>query len=159
MAERTSLDPTDAHILLRLAHDARTPVVALSDDLGLARNTVHSRLLKMERGALHSYERRVDLVALGYPIRAFVSVRVRQDRLDAVGESLSRIPEVLEVVGVTGDRDLHVDVVARDADDLYRVAGAILAVPGVRRTSTAFAMRTLVSYRVAPLLRRLAKRD
>ena len=46
-------------------------------------------------------------------------------------------------------------LVARDADDLYRIAGHLLAIDGVERTSTSLVMRSLVGFRTAPLLRRL----
>jgi DNA-binding Lrp family transcriptional regulator len=152
------LSPTDARILLQLRQDARLTIVALAERLRLARNTVQARMARLEtQGPLRSIEHRVDHTALGYPIRAFIAVRVRQRRLDVVGEALATIPEVLEVIGITGGVDLHVEVVARDADDLYRVAGEILAVPDVKRTATSFAMRTMVPYRVEPLLRRLAE--
>jgi hypothetical protein len=49
-------------------------------------------------------------------------------------------------------------VVAADADDLYRIAGQILAIPGVERTNSALVMRELVSYRIKPLLQRRAQR-
>jgi hypothetical protein len=51
-----------------------------------------------------------------------------------------------------GAADLLVRVASRDADDLYRVAGQVLATNGVERTETALVMREMVSYRVAPLL-------
>jgi DNA-binding Lrp family transcriptional regulator len=56
---------------------------------------------------------------------------------------------------LSGVADLMIHVVARDADDLYRIAGHILGVKGVRRTTTALVMRNLVGYRIAPLVTRL----
>jgi DNA-binding Lrp family transcriptional regulator len=50
-----------------------------------------------------------------------------------------------------------VHVVAADTDDLYRIAGQVLAIPGVERTNTALVMRELVGYRLTPLLRRCAE--
>lgn len=61
---------------------------------------------------------------------------------------------MVEVFGLSGETDLLVRVVATDAEDLYRVAGKILAIPGIDRTATALAMRELVPYRLTPLLRR-----
>ena len=75
-----------------------------------------------------------------------------------VGAALAEIPEVLEVFGVSGGTDLMILVAARNADDLYRVAGMILATPAVERTETSLIMRKLVDYRVQPLLERLAGR-
>jgi DNA-binding Lrp family transcriptional regulator len=151
------LDKTDARLLLALTRDPRATVVALAGTLGLSRNTVQARLERLEqRRALTSFEHRVEPSALGYPLTAFVTVRVTQRLLDSVAEELAAIPAVVEVFGLSGVTDLLVRVVARDADDLYRVAGTILATHGVERTETALAMRHMVPYRVTALLRRLA---
>ena len=152
------VDATDARLLRALAASPRATVLALAQATGLSRNTVQARLAGLEaRGVLGSFERRVDPAALGYPLTAFVQVRVTQRRLDAVAAALAAVPEVTEVLGVSGEMDLLVQVVARDADDLYRVAGALLAIDGVERTSTSLVMRRLVDHRLDPLLRRIAE--
>ena len=61
------------------------------------------------------------------------------------------------MLGTSGEVDLLVQVVARDADDLYRIAGQLLATDGVERTSTSLVMRRLVDHRLDPLLQRLAE--
>ncbi|ANZ25772.1 AsnC family transcriptional regulator [Rhodococcus sp. WB1] len=155
----TSLDATDARLLLELARTPRATGVELSQRLGLSRNTVQARLARWDaEGVLGSFERRVDPRALGYPLAAFVATRVDQHRLDAVVAALAQIPEVTEVYGMTGQTDLSVKVVARDAEDLYRLAGQILEIPGVERTNMALVMRELVGPRTTPLLERLAQR-
>jgi DNA-binding Lrp family transcriptional regulator len=152
-----TVDRTDARLLAALDEDPRATVLALAERLGLSRNTVQARLARLERdGVLLSFQRRIDPAALGYPVTAFITVRVRQQVLDEVSAALARIPEVVEVLGVSGPDDLLVRVVAPDADDLYRIAGRVLATPGVERTETAVLMRRLVEHRVAPLLDRLA---
>ncbi|MEU6083318.1 Lrp/AsnC family transcriptional regulator [Streptomyces sp. NPDC047108] len=149
------LDAVDARLLLALAEEPRAPVLALAQRLGLSRNTVQARLAKLDRrGALRSFERRIDPAALGYPLSAVITTRVTQNRLEEVAEVLGRIPEVVEVEGLSGEADLLVRVVAEDADDLYRIAGRVLASPGVERTSTALIMSKLVDYRLSPLLQR-----
>ena len=150
------VDATDARILLRLADHPRATTIALADEVGIARNTVHARLARLEQGALASFERRISPEALGYPLTAFVTAQVTQRDLAEVAAALDAIPEVLEVHGISGSFDLLIHVVAVDADDLYRVAGQILAIPGIERTNTALAMRQLVDYRITPLLRRVA---
>jgi DNA-binding Lrp family transcriptional regulator len=151
------LDQTDARLLLALRDEPRATVLALAERLGLSRNTVQARLARLEqRGALGSFERRIDPAALGYPLAAYITVRVDQRQLSPVADGLARIPEVVEVLGLSGEVDLLVRVVARDADDLYRIAGRILATDGVERTTTALAMRKLVDYRLTPLLERAA---
>jgi DNA-binding Lrp family transcriptional regulator len=66
--------------------------------------------------------------------------------------ALSEVPEVLQVHGLSGVTDLLVQVVARDANDLYRVAGQILDIDGVTRTETGLVMGELVEYRIAQLI-------
>ncbi|MEU3984422.1 Lrp/AsnC family transcriptional regulator [Streptomyces sp. NPDC026672] len=151
-----TLDPTDARILLALAAEPRATVVALAERLGLSRNTVQARLGRLEQEALGSFERRILPRAMGYRLTAFVTARVDQPRLAEVSEALSRIPEVVEVFGLSGETDLLVRVVACDAEDLYRIAGQILAIPYVERTATSLAMRELVPHRLTPLLHRAA---
>ena len=152
------VDAVDAQLLLALAEEPRATTVALAERLGLSRNTVQARLARLDAGgALESFERRIDPAALGYPLTAYMTTRVTQRGLDAVSAALADIPEVLQVQGMTGQSDLLVHVVARDADDLYRIAGQILAIPWVERTDTALVMRELVGYRIEPLLRRLTR--
>lgn len=118
---------------------------------------MQARLAKLERhGVLRSFERRIDPSALGYPLTAFVLTSVTQRRLADIADTLDGIPEVVEVHGLSGVTDLLVHVVARDADDLYRVAGRILDVEGVEQTTTALVMRKFVDFRLSPILHPLA---
>jgi DNA-binding Lrp family transcriptional regulator len=152
-----TVDATDARLLLALTESPRATVLALAERTGLSRNTVQARLAGLEaRGVLASFERRIDPAALGYPLTAFVMVRVTQRMLDEVAAALREVPEVLEVLGLSGSTDLLVRVAARDADDLYRIAGQLLATDGVERTTTSLVMRTLVDQRTTPLLERIA---
>jgi DNA-binding Lrp family transcriptional regulator len=151
------IDPTDARLLLALITQPRASAIALTGETGLSRNTVQARLARLEaHGVLDSFERQVPPAVLGYPLAAYITTQVTQRRLDEVAAALANIPEVLQVDGISGQTDLLVQVVAADADDLYRIAGQILAIPGVERTDTALVMRELVSYRITPLLRRRA---
>ena len=86
-------------------------------------------------------------------MQAVVLTRVKQRMLDEVAAALAQVTEVVEVQGLSGSVDLLVRVVAREADDLYRVAGQTLDIRGVRRTRTALVMRGLVDYRLAQLIR------
>ncbi|HEY6494010.1 MAG TPA: Lrp/AsnC family transcriptional regulator [Trebonia sp.] len=155
MRNESRMDQTDARLLLALAERPRATAVALTEQTGLSRNTVQARLARLEQaGVLDSFERQIPPAMLGYPLTAYITTQVTQRRLDEVAAALADIPEVLQVHGVSGEIDLLVHVVAADADDLYRIAGQVLAVPGVERTNTALVMRELVNYRITPLLRR-----
>lgn len=149
------LDGTDTRLLLALAKDPRRTVVALAGILGISRNTIQARLAQLEKKAVFlPFERRISTTALGYPLMAFVHVHVRQRQLAAITEQLALVPEVVEAHGLTGDADILLRVVAADADDLFRVTKAILAIPGVERCDTNLAMGELIPFRVTPLLER-----
>ena len=156
MPNMTTADSIDAKILAALNDDPRATVIALADKTGLSRNTVQARLVRLDRqGVLRSFERRIDPGALGYPLTAFVLTSVTQRKLADIADALDGIPEVVEVHGLSGVTDLLAHVVARDADDLYRIAGRILDIDGVEQTTTALVMRKFVDYRLTPLLEQL----
>jgi DNA-binding Lrp family transcriptional regulator len=160
MPTTTQLDALDAKILAALSADPRATISALAETTRLSRNTVQARVNKLEKGgALRSFERRINLAALGYPLTAFILTRVTQRKLGAIAASLQTIPEVVEVHGLGGAYDLLIHVVAREADDLYRVAGRILDIAGVEQTTTALVMRQFFDYRVMPLLGQLVAGD
>jgi DNA-binding Lrp family transcriptional regulator len=151
------VDATDARLLLALAEDPRASVMALSQRLGLARNTVQARLARLESNSvLAPLDRRIRPEALGYPLSAYVTATVVQRGLAEVSDALAHIPEVVEVTGLSGVADLLVHVVARDADDLWRISEQLLAIPGIQRIDTALALRRFIDHRLAPLLERAA---
>src|SRR3954451_16928746 len=155
LSNMPDVDATDARLLLALSEDPRASVMALSQKLGLARNTVQARLSRLEsNGALAPFERRVRPEALGYRLRPYVTVQVVQRSLAEVSDALAHIPEVLEVIGLSGVVDLLVQVAAKDADDLWRITEQVLAIPGVQRTDTALGLRRFVDHRMTPLLER-----
>ncbi len=149
------LDGTDMRLLMALAKDARRTVVALAQTLGLSRNTVQARMAALEtRNVFLTFERRINPAALGYPLLAFISIHVQQQKLGAITEAVAQIPEVLEAFGLTGTADLLVRVVCTDAEDLFRINGKIQACDGVERTDTSLAMGELIPFRLGPLLQR-----
>lgn len=88
---------------------------------------IHVRLSKRNSvGVLHAFDRLIDPGFLGYPLRACILTRVEQRSLAAVSSSLADVRAVISVDGLSGDDDLLVHVVARDAEDLYRIAGQTL---------------------------------
>ncbi|QNA94210.1 Lrp/AsnC family transcriptional regulator [Microbacterium sp. Se63.02b] len=147
-----NLDETDRRILGVLDTDPRRPVALIAQDLGLARGTVHSRLDRLESGGyLRAHSSRIPQ-ALGRGVAASILVELDQHQITAAIDALSRIPEVLECFAPAGDTDLLLRVVAKDPDDLYRVAEVVRLCPGILRTSTSLFLREVIPYRVSALL-------
>ena len=153
-----AFDHTDIQLLRALCADPRSTVVALAQRLGLSRNTVQARMGRLEEtGTFLAFDRRVNPVALGYPLTAFIEVHVQQKRLARIVVELARIPEIVQAHGMSGPADLLVRVVCRDADDLFRIDGTILACEGVDRTETSLAMGEVIPFRLTPLLDRASR--
>jgi DNA-binding Lrp family transcriptional regulator len=154
-----NLDRVDLELLTALADDHRATVVALSERLGMSRNTVQARMTKLERsGVFASFERAMVPEALGYPIEAMISIVVRQADLPRITPELAAIPEVVHAHGLSGQVDLVARVAARDTQHLFAIDARILAIDGVERTETSLVMGEVIGYRVRPLLEE-AQRD
>lgn len=153
----TTVDPLDARLLLALDDDPEATVLSLSRSLGIARNTVHARLSRLNNsGALRGFSRRVDPAALGYGLVAFVSIAISQSNGDHALSGLQQQPEVIEIHSVSGEADFLVKVVARNTQDLYRITNAMLTIEGVVRTNTSVSLVEAMPLRIRALLEAVA---
>lgn len=152
-----SLDALDARLLLLLDDDPETTVLALAHRLGVARNTVHARLKRLQSGgALGAVTRRLDPAALGYGLTAFVWISVSQEDGERTSDALARLPEVIEIHATTGEADFLAKVVARDTADLHRLTTRMLLIEGVLRTNTTVSLHEVLAPRLRALLEELA---
>ena len=75
-------------------------------------------------------------------ITAFVLIRPRGNRVQALGEAIAELPQVAEVYSVTGPYDLVALVRLKDVEELDDVVTqGILSLEGVERTETLLAFR------------------
>ena len=134
-----------AALIVALGELTRPNVLELSRRLGRARNTVQARLDRLqESGVVAGYGPVLDLRALGYRVLGFMTLEIAQGQESAALDVLCTIPEVLEIHKITGPGDLICRVVARDNEHLHAVVEAILAAPGVARTTTSLALNSPV---------------
>lgn len=153
-----SLDRLDAALLGELTRNPRAGIVDLSAKLGVARNTVQSRIKKLEdSGAVTGYRPVVDLPKLGLPLQAFIGVELVQARMGHVIAQLEQFPHVLEVHATTGREDLLIRLAAQSQEDLLQVLERIHTIEGVAHTTTTLALSTPVAYRTQPLVEHLTR--
>ena len=151
-----SLDRLDTDLIDLLGRNARMGVAELATTLGVARNTIQSRLKRLEdAGLLRGFRPDIDLAAAGLTAEAFVALEVQQGRLKQIVEALTEIPEVLEVHATTGREDLLVRVATETHADLQQLVEQMIGIPGVMHSSTTLALTTPLPYRVQPLLDKL----
>lgn len=151
------MDQLDRTLIRLFTAEPKVGVLEASRRLGVARGTVQSRLDGLARaGVVAGWAPELDPAALGFPVTAFLTLEIRQGDgrrgHEAVAAHLAEIPEVLEVVTITGAGDLWCRVVSRSNHDLQRVIDDALADPGIVRSSTVIALATQVPRRVLPLL-------
>lgn len=114
-----TLDSIDRALIRALAQNARQPVSALAQLVGLSAPSVTDRLRRLEgSGLLAGYTIDLDLKALGYRLSAIVRVKPLPGQLHWVQRLLEDQPAVIECDKVTGDDCFIVRIVLRDIEEL-----------------------------------------
>jgi Lrp/AsnC family leucine-responsive transcriptional regulator len=129
-------------------------------EVNLSRPAVHERIKRLEeRGVIRGYRALIDWAALGYPVTAFVWVRV-SGKVDAVGRALLALADeasfVEECHRVTGEWCLLLKARLADPLALQGLIDRTREVEGVEATMTSLALSELEG--AAPLARPAANR-
>jgi Lrp/AsnC family leucine-responsive transcriptional regulator len=120
------LDAKARKLLAALQRDARLPLKALADEIGLSLPATSERLKRLEEaGVVAGYRAQVPPEAVGYGILAMIGITTPQAAKTRLLELLAGMPEVLECLHVTGQDSYLIRVVARDIRDLERFVGRI----------------------------------
>ncbi|MAM66261.1 MAG: AsnC family transcriptional regulator [Chloroflexi bacterium] len=142
------IDRSDIQILAALQSNARQTNRAIAEEVGLAQSTTLDRIRSLEeRGVVTGYHADIDLTALGRPIQAIVTLRLRPKTgpvIDRAIEQLMALVETLGVFLVTGIDDVIVHLSVPDTDSLrHLVLDRISSIEGVvgDRTSLVFEHR------------------
>ncbi|WP_206498339.1 Lrp/AsnC family transcriptional regulator [Rhodococcus sp. KRD175] len=148
-----TIDQLDAKLIGLLTTDARAGIVELAATLGITRNTVQSRIKRLEdTGLIRSFRPELNLALAGIDVQAFLALELEQGYLSSVVAALRDIPEVLEIHATTGREDLLVRVATQDHASLQELIEKVLGIVGVWHSSTTVALTTPLPYRTQPLL-------
>jgi DNA-binding Lrp family transcriptional regulator len=151
MPER-ALDEVDERILWVLQSDARIPNNKLAAAVGIAPSTCLARVRALEEsGVIRGYTAEVDIAQLGFSIEAMVSVRVHaaaRHELREFAKRLLRVPVVLDVSFLAGDKDFLVHIACTSTEQLRDfVADELSGDPSVATTQTNIVFERLESDR------------
>lgn len=140
------MDDTDRRILALLVEDGRRTLDDLSQHVALSAPAVKRRVDRLRReGVLRGFTAIVDHGALGAATEALVELFYAPGTLlDEVGESLARVPEVVEAWSVSGEADAIARVRTKDNADLERLIMALQRDGHVVRTRSQVVLRALV---------------
>jgi Lrp/AsnC family leucine-responsive transcriptional regulator len=122
------LDKRDRLIIKALQQDARQSLSALGKRIGLSQPAVSERVKKLEdAGVICGYSARIDLRAIGLRLQAIVRVRTTHEHIQRYVALFESMPEVLDVVRVTGDDCFVVRCAFSEPEDLERVVDTLAA--------------------------------
>jgi Lrp/AsnC family leucine-responsive transcriptional regulator len=120
------LDKKDRLIIEALQQDARQSLSALGKRIGLSQPAVSERVNKLEQlGVIRGYSAKIDLKAIGLRLQAIVRVRTTHQHIQRYISLFESIPEVLDVVRVTGEDCFVVRCAFAEPEDLERVVDAL----------------------------------
>jgi Lrp/AsnC family leucine-responsive transcriptional regulator len=136
------IDDTDRKILELLQRDARLTNAAIAAEVGLTAPSVFERIRKLEgRGVICGYTARVDPVALGRPLTAFIRLTAAyDDRHDLGVKEIARDPDVLEVYNVAGEDCFLIKTRVSNPHDLQELINRIRGQITVLRSTTMIVM-------------------
>jgi Lrp/AsnC family leucine-responsive transcriptional regulator len=136
--QRPVLDATDNAILQLLQRDGRMSTAELARVISMSASSTADRVRRLsDLGVVRGYRAIVDSAALGFPLTAFVRVRMSSPAGKSFHELLENTPQVLEAHYVTGEDCFLLKVIARSMPDLDRLTGTLLPF-GVVTTNLAF---------------------
>ncbi len=143
--------PTDGsmrEVLELLEKDSKLTPRELAEQTGLKEKDVERFIGEMEaRGIIRRYRTIIDWEKYGDDaVYAIIEVQLNPERnvgYDAVAERISKFPEVVTCMLVSGDHDLHLVIKGKTMKDVaFFVAEKIAPLSQVNHTATHFMLRS-----------------
>lgn len=142
---RRELDQIDREIIRELGVRGRASLKELASRVFLSSPAVASRIEHLERdGFITGYCARIDPKAMGYPIKAFISLEVRPDQKKEFYPYIREIPNVVECSCVTGAYSMLLEGYFTSTSQLDQFIGEL---HHFGKTSTQIVFSTSVEHR------------
>ncbi|MGP8035402.1 MAG: Lrp/AsnC family transcriptional regulator [Steroidobacteraceae bacterium] len=137
------MDDLDRQLIALLRNDARASVAALAKALNVARGTVQNRMARLlARGTIVGYTVRLKPDVEEQRIRAFTTVAVEGNQVDAVIRSLRGEPAVASLHSTNGRWDIVAELRADSLEAFDRVLARIRLIEGISQTETSLLLST-----------------
>jgi len=137
------MDDTDRQLIALLRDNARMSVVALAQQLRVARATVQNRIARMEAdGTIVGYTVRLKPEAEAHRIRAIMSIEISGHHGDEVRKALRGHPNVMALHTTNGRWDLMADVRADNLEAFDKVLNTIRGIKGIANSETSILLST-----------------
>jgi Lrp/AsnC family transcriptional regulator for asnA, asnC and gidA len=122
-------------IIQLLVDNSRMSFRDIAKRLKVSTTTVSKVVEQLEKkGIIRGYTLKVDWNKIGYNSLMCIHIITKTDvAIDGVGESLRKIPQVMEIFYTTGESAFSAYVVCRDNDDATMLLHKLSNMPGVER--------------------------
>jgi DNA-binding Lrp family transcriptional regulator len=138
------LTPIDEALIAELGRDGRLGWQELAQACGTMPSTARRRVASLMARGLLRLRAVVDPAVLGYPVTAYLWLRVNATHLSAAGRLLADHPAVVNIAATTGEQNLCGEVALADDDALYDfLTGTVGRIAGLRDTDVTMELRTL----------------
>jgi len=113
------MDHLNKKILEVLRNNARSSYAEIGRTVGLSAPSVAERIQKMEdTGCITGYRATWDLIKLGYPIQAHISLKIDAQKFSIFIAKLIEFPEIFDCVKVTGEYCVLLKAAVKDNHEL-----------------------------------------
>ena len=138
-----AMDDLDRQLIALLRNDARASVATLAKALHVARGTVQNRMARLlASGTIVGYTVRLKPDVEEQRIRAFTTVAVEGNQVDAVIRALRGEPAVGSLYSTNGRWDIVAELRADSLEAFDRVLARIRLIEGISQTETSLLLST-----------------
>jgi Lrp/AsnC family leucine-responsive transcriptional regulator len=143
---RPELDPTDISMIETLQDDGRISVSELGRRVGLSQPATSERLKRLEeRGIINGYRAVIDPASIGLGMMAIIRLRTTHEYIKTCLRHFSEMPQVIEVLRLTGEDCFHLKVIVPSPGDLESIVDAVARYGSV---TTAIVLRSEPAKRI-----------
>lgn len=137
-------DDLDRQVIRLLRADGRRSNREIARTLDVPEATVRYRVRRLIESNILRITASVDPEHLGYGLTAVISVQVEPNRINAVAEEISAMPEVMWVAITAGAHDIMLMGSFRNQEEMFVFLTDRLAqIDGTYRTETSVALRIM----------------
>ena len=131
------LDDINGQIIDILREDGRSSNASIARRLGVSEGTIRRRLNMLINSGIVKVNVFLNSAKMGLSTEAIIGIQVDPDKVEMVGESLSKLNEIEWVSITTGSFDMFVWVTVQSAEQLgFFLRNEVATIPGVRKTET-----------------------
>ena len=137
------LDDLDRRIMKMLRHDGRLSYAEIARAVGVSEPTARKRVDRLVHVGAIAIMARVNPTPIGFPINAYVGVRVARGQVREVGRKLAEMENVAYLAYLAGSFDILIQAFLPDTDGLFTFLNESLeGVDGITHTETWHVLRT-----------------